>query len=266
MSNSCHGRYLLTFQYLGFRFEGVQKHPGLKTIQAVMEERFFLQFPHRKLKLKFSSRTDKMVSCLEGLCLLMIEGPELTDNEIGQFKSALPADILILHWQRVDKDYTLLSAIAGKEYHYYFSHGPHRLHPFAAPFMCHFQEELDILLMQQACMQFVGVHDFSNYCHHSKLQSGAALIREVSQCELSENLDFTASFFPAQSYVLKISGPRFMRQQVRMMVGALVRVGMHELSLASLADSLKHFEASFVRFSVPASGLVLARTFRSDNQ
>jgi len=83
-------RYLLTLTYLGFRFDGVQKHPGLKTIAGLIEERFLRTFPERTVKLKFSSRTDKLVSSLESYCLLITEGEQLPPDFFHILNRELP--------------------------------------------------------------------------------------------------------------------------------------------------------------------------------
>jgi len=251
-------RILLTFQYLGFRFDGVQKNPGLKTIHSLMLERFHRAFPGRNLKMRFSSRTDKMVSSLESHCLLMIEGDKLPENIVEIFNRHLPADIKILSAHPVDLDFVLLKSVQQKNYHYYFSEGQGRGNPLASPFMTSFEEKLDIELMQKASSLFQGEKCFVNYTINDKKDEEC--IRKIKVCRIDKNTHFTASFFPASSYFLEIEAKGFMRGQVRLIMGALVRVGLNELTLSEVEKSLKGKDPSFVKFLAPASGLMLTKS------
>jgi tRNA pseudouridine38-40 synthase len=250
-------RVLLTFQYLGFRFDGVQKHPGLKTIHEILLNRFHKAFPGRNLKIRFSSRTDKMVSSLESYCLFMIEGDPMPSNAVDVFNQHLPADIKILNALEVDANFSLLSRVQQKIYHYYFSMGE-RGNPLAAPYITSFNEMLDLEQMQKAALLFQGSHTFVNYTIKEKTEIEA--VRAIDVCRIEVNTKFTASFFPQTSYYLNIQSKSFMRGQVRLIMGALVRVGLHELTLEAIATSLKKKDPTFIKFLAPASGLMLIKS------
>ena len=55
--------YLMTYQYLGFRYHGWQKQPNLKTVQKMLDKTFsFVLGKEVDIKFITSSRTDAMVS------------------------------------------------------------------------------------------------------------------------------------------------------------------------------------------------------------
>ena len=81
--------------------------------------------------------------------------------------------------------------------------------------------------------------------------------RELIGCELIENTLYTASFFPEKSYVLKVIGKGFGRHQIRLMMGALIKLGRGEIDLEYIKDSLKPESEFVMDYIAPASGLIL---------
>jgi tRNA pseudouridine38-40 synthase len=68
----------------------------------------------------------------------------------------------------------------------------------------------------------------------------------------------TANFFPETSYVLKVRGMGFLRYQIRLMMGVLVELGKHKISIDFIINSLKvNNDRKFLRHIVPGSGLQL---------
>ena len=248
--------FLLTFQYLGFRYFGVQKHPGLKTIQELIEKKVSDQFPACLVHTKFSSRTDKMVSSLESYCLLTLKGETLPDADHIKEMIQFPADVLILDCKKVPSDFRLLKSIVEKKYHYYFSVNINLPHVFSAPFMSHFKEKLDIELMKKGAELFVGTRELPNYV----MKTETLKKRTISHCRISRNTDLCASFFPETSYVLEVQGTSFKRGQIRLMMGALVRLGKNEISLTDFEHSLNESDPGWVKFLAPPSGLMLVKS------
>ncbi len=252
--NTLKKRFLITFQYLGFGFDGVQKHPGLRTLQGMMEDRWTKLLPDHHIRLKFSSRTDKLVSSRESFCLLMIVGPELENDFFKHLGSVLTSEVKLLKCEPVIDSFILLNNIGFKEYHYYFSHGLIDVDPFSAPFISHFREQLDLIKMNEAARLFLGTHE---YRHYTQTKKSSSTTRTIDVCEILRNQHFTASFFPDETYYFRVTGRGFMRGQVRLMMGALIRVGIGELSIQELSQSLLTEKENFIKFLVPASGLIL---------
>jgi tRNA pseudouridine38-40 synthase len=249
-------RFLIKFQYLGFRFHGVQKQLNIQSIQGRIEKLVndTLKSEHRT---RFASRTDAMVSAEESFFLIMFN--ELMETEkIKKVLAQLPPDIKVLEITEVEDSFTMLKAVKEKTYHYYFSHNVLQAHPFAAPFMALLTEELDLELMKIGAKEMVGTHEFSNFCYRPK--PGMNFTRTIYSCEINVNQVLTASFFPATSFVISITGERFMRGQVRLMVGALFRLGKHEITLDDLKKSLQRLDSTFIKWMVPSSGLILHKT------
>ncbi len=245
-------RFLIKLQYLGIRFHGVQKQKDHTSIQERVEKAIGLS-----VKTIFSSRTDAFVSALENYCLVMFE-EEVEQGKLEEALSKLPPDIRVLEMRKVSRDFTMLSRSKEKEYHYYFSFNEVSLHPFCAPFMTLIREELNLEVMKKGAELFCGTHTFINYAYKPKPDS--LFERTILKSEIVENHEFTASFFPERSYCFKVKGHGFLRGQVRLMMGALFRLGMGELTLSSLEKSLKEEDPDFVKWQAPPTGLILKET------
>ncbi len=245
--------YLISFQYLGFRFHGWQKQPGVITVQSQVDAAIKKVLKLQDFHTLGASRTDSMVSATSSLFELMTTIEINKDLFIENVNSYLSPDIRLLSIKEVDKSFKIISGQKLKEYHYYFSFGGHS-HPFCAPFMTHIQEDLNLQAMQEAANHFTGIHSFHNYCHKDRVSNW---VKEILKSDLVDNDILVANFFPEKTYIYKVIAPSFMRYQVRMMMGALFRVGMNQLSLIDFYDSLKINVVKREPFLAPASGLCL---------
>ncbi|MEM6514656.1 MAG: tRNA pseudouridine synthase A [Bacteroidota bacterium] len=247
--------YVVTIQYLGYRFHGWQRQPNLKTLHLMIDRTLNYVLEGKRFKTLVAGRTDAMVSANETAFELFIYH-ELTDFEtfIDLFNFNLPQDIRALGMKEVDADFNIIQHPKVKEYIYVFTHGQ-KCHPFCAPIMTTFLEELDIEIMKKGAKLFEGKHNFKPYCY--KATDKGLYEREVIHCEISENNLFTANFFPTESYLLKVRGEGFGRNQIRLMMGALVNLGRGDVDLKYIEDSLKPDSREVMGFIAPASGLIL---------
>lgn len=248
--------YLIKIQYLGYRLHGWQRQPGLKTIESLIKKTMKFVLGEARFKILGASRTDAMVSAQEGAFELFLEEEPLESTEefLIIFNKNLPQDIRAINILEVDEKFNIIQHPKKKEYLYLFAFGA-KSHPFCAPLLATFQEDLDIDLMMEGAKLFKGRHNFRNYC--TKPTEHTILEREIEDCEIIENTQITASFFPEHSYALKISGTGFLRNQIRLMMGALVLLGRGELSLEDLEKSLTPEIHDPITYIAPGSGLIL---------
>lgn len=247
--------YLVRLQYLGFRFNGWQEQPKLKTVVGMLNKTFTFLYPNASFKILGAGRTDAKVSSLAGAFELFVEDPILDfDSFLIEFNKNLPSDIRLLSIEPVDSNFNIIKSSKTKEYHYFFSFGC-KNHPFSAPFITNYVDELDLGLMKQGAAMFAGTHDFSVYT--ASLKPNTITMRKVDSCAIVANDILTANFFPEKSYVLKIIGNGFMRYQIRMIMGALVQLGKHELTLELIKESLVTGATHKLNTIAPGSGLML---------
>ena len=247
--------YVFTIQYLGYRFHGWQKQPNLKTLHLMIDRTFKYVLEGKPFKTLTSGRTDAMVSANETAFELFVEEP-IEDFEafLQWFNHNLPQDIRALSIKQVDAKFYIIQHPKVKEYIYLFAHGQ-KCHPFCAPIMTTILDPLDIDLMTEGAKCFEGTHNFKNYCY--KATGEGKYNRTILAAELVENDLYNANFFPEQSYVFKVKGEGFGRNQVRLMMGALIKLGKGQMSLQALKDSLLANSKPMEYYIAPASGLIL---------
>nr|WP_047415123.1 tRNA pseudouridine(38-40) synthase TruA [Cellulophaga sp. Hel_I_12] len=248
--------YIITIQFLGFRYSGWQKQPGQKTIESMLIKTLKYVLSKRKFKVLGAGRTDAKVSALEAVFELFLDGEPLKNlsNFLHEFNINLPPDIRALTISKVDEHFNIIQNTKEKEYIYLFSYGE-KSHPFCAPYLVTFLDDLTIDLMVQAASLFQGTHNFKSYT--ARPQENTNFIRTITSCVLKPNELISANFFPKKSYALHVNGAGFMRYQIRMIMGVLVQVGKGELTLEEVAHSLSLESEVKLPFVAPGSGLLL---------
>ena len=248
--------YIIHLQFLGFRYHGWQKQPGVKTIQHMLDRTFITVLGHENFKTLGTSRTDAMVSANHHACELFLSEEIDIEKLVFDLNQNLPQDIKVTKVEQTDSSFNIINDSKEKEYHYYFSFGE-KAHPFCAPFMTNIKNNLNIEMMKESALLFQGEHFFKRYCYRP--QNKTHFVRSISQCYIKENDILTANFFPKNSYVLVVKGSGFLHHQVRIMAGALIKVGLGELSKEDIIESLKETnEGDYpIGFVAPSSGLIL---------
>lgn len=247
--------YLVKIQYLGYRFHGWQKQPKLKTVHLMIDRTFNYILEGKRFKTLASGRTDAMVSANASAFELFLYEP-IEDQEafLAFFNHNLPQDIRALSIEEVDAKFNIIQHSKTKEYLYLFTYGE-KCHPFCAPILTTILDDLDIAAMQEGAKLFEGTHNFKTYCY--KATNEGLYTREVSTCELVENTVFSANFFPEKTYMLRVTGKGFGRNQIRLMMGALIKLGRSEITLEYIKATLLPESTEVMDYIAPASGLVL---------
>lgn len=248
--------YLVNFQYLGFRLHGWQKQPNLKTVHFFVDKT--LKFVCKGIRCKSVGvgRTDAKVSATDYYYQLFIDEKLNEENFITAFNINSPADIRVLSIKQIlDESFNIIQHPKIKEYRYYFSFGE-KNHPYSASLLTGVLDELNIDKMKKGAQLFEGFHNFKRYC--TKPSSETKVEREVLFCEIIENTELTASFFPKKSYVLIVRGEGFLRNQIRLMMGALFELGKGNYSIDFIKETLNpNSDVEFLKTIAPASGLHL---------
>lgn len=251
-----HFSYLVRFQYLGFRLHGWQKQPNLKTVHFFVDKTLKFVCKDVRRKSVGVGRTDAKVSANDYYFQLFID-EELTEEEfVKSFNINSPSDIRVLSVDRIlDENFNIIQHPKIKEYRYYFSFGE-KNHPYSASLLTGVLDDLDIETMQKGAKIFEGFHNFKRYC--TKPSPETKVEREVIQCEIIENTELTASFFPKKSYVLIVKGEGFLRNQIRLIMGALFELGRGNYDLNFIKQTLDvNSNIEFLKTIAPASGLHL---------
>ncbi len=256
MRNSENSTYHIIIQYLGFRLHGWAKQTGLKTVHERIDKTIEFVLKHIDFKTMGSSRTDAMVSANESSFILTASLLQSKEHFLEELNVNLPPDIKALSINEVDSAYNPLNPDNEKTYLYLFSSGM-KPHPFCASLLTSILEPLDLDTMTKGAELFEGEHDFFNYA--TKPSAKTKTLRSISNCTIIENTFYTASFFPDKTYALKVTAKGFLRNQVRLMMGQLFKLGKGELNLQEIEDSLKEKRDQPFREIAPGSGLILEK-------
>lgn len=248
--------YLVKIQYLGFRYHGWQKQPTVKTVEHMIDRTLrYILGKNRRIKILASGRTDAKVSVNQSYFELFLEDEPLDlPTFFPLFNRNLPQDIRVLSIQETTEGFNIIQHPQIKEYHYNFCFGQ-KFHPFCAPFMTNITEELQIEKMKKAAKLFEGKHDFWSYTFQPKPQTQTR--GEVLLCQINENETLKGSFFPEQSYTLKIKGKGFKRHQIRLIMGTLFQLGLGEIDLSFIHQTLQAENRIHLTQIASASGLIL---------
>ncbi len=247
--------YIVSLQFLGFRFHGWQKQTNAKTLHDMVDKSLSFVFNHFNYKTLGVGRTDSKVSANHYIFQLFINKKIDQVTFIKSFNSNLPADFKALSITPVATNFNIIQHPKIKEYLYFFSFGE-KNHPFTAPFIVGSEENLDIDLMKKGAQLFEGEHYFHKYCTQPSAQT--IFKRTIDCCEILENKIYTANFFPKQSYYLRVKGSGFLRYQIRLMMHALFDLGKGKVSLEHLEQSLQEDnDRKSLKGIAPASGLQL---------
>ncbi|MGB5419045.1 tRNA pseudouridine(38-40) synthase TruA [Algibacter sp.] len=247
--------YVINIQYLGYRFHGWQKQPDVKTLHLMVDRTLNYILEGKYFKSLSSGRTDAMVSAESAYFELFLKH-NIEDETafLELFNTNLPQDIRALSIKEVDAKFNIINNSKIKEYLYLFAFGE-KCHPFCAPIMTTILDELNIDLMKQGAKLFEGENYLKSYCY--KPTDNGVYTRAIETCELVENNIYTANYFPEKSYILRVRGKGFMRNQIRLMMGTLIDLGKGKLTLQDIENSLKPDSNVKMDYIAPASGLIL---------
>ncbi|GAB3661790.1 tRNA pseudouridine(38-40) synthase TruA [Echinicola sediminis] len=249
--------YLFYIQYLGFRYHGWQKQPGVKTIQEMLQRSLKGWLGHEDFNILGAGRTDAGVSCMKG-AFELFSAEELKDLDglLQGMNEYLPDDIKLLSVERVGSDFNIIQDVKEKEYRYHFSFGA-KPHPFSSPFTVVFPEALDCSKMQAGAKLFEGERDFRNFCTKPKPET--VFLRTIFRSELVEAAPKNEAWeIHEPTYSFRVRGKGFLRNQVRLMMGALYDLGKGKLSLEELDRALEgKMDVLPLSRRAPARGLVL---------
>lgn len=248
--------YLFTIQYLGYRYHGWQKQPGVKTIQQVLERSFRGWLGHSEFNILGAGRTDAGVSCANGAFELFSAKEVPMQGLLEGMNSYLPDDVRLLSVKPIGPDFNIIQDVKEKEYRYYFSFGQ-KPNPISAPHVVVFSSLLDVARMKTGAALFQGLHDFRNFC--TKPKPDADFQREMLLSQLDEHGMADPDWELAHPiYCFRVRAKGFMRNQVRLMMGALYELGNGELELEQLENALSgKLAAKPLAYIAPPSGLVL---------
>ena len=236
-------RYFIYLSYKGTAYHGWQIQPNGISVQEVLVK-VISTLLQKEIEITGAGRTDtgvharKMVAHFDADSL-----PFDLDVFADKLNSMLPRDISTEKVLRVKEDaHARFDAISRKyEYHVYFGKNVFKenlaLRLFHLP---------DFEVMNQAATKLFEYRDFTSFSKlHTDVKTNNCVITEAVW--LQEN----------DEWVFHIRADRFLRNMVRAIVGTLIEVGMHKISIDEFCRIIEAKDRCKAGVSVPPQGLYL---------
>ncbi|MGQ7947057.1 tRNA pseudouridine(38-40) synthase TruA [Flavobacterium sp. WC2509] len=237
-------RYFIKLAYNGTPYHGWQIQPNAASVQETMNKAFSVIL-NTEISLMGAGRTDTGVHAKEMYAHFDFENPIDTKNIIHKLNSFLPKDIVIYDvFQVADDAHTRFDATK-RTYEYH-------INTFKDAFLqeqsWYFHQKLDLELMNEAASLLLKHTDFQCFSKvNTDVNTFDCSIFEASWEQKNEKLIFT------------ISANRFLRNMVRSIVGTLINIGLHKITLDDFEMIIKSKRRDKAGFSVPAHGLYLTK-------
>ena len=247
--------------YKGTHFFGWQKQKGERpTVQAHLEDCLFKIYQSGDVKTLASGRTDTGVHALGQVVRLMAPGQIPCDALKKALNSLLSPDVRICEVVPSDPSFHPIRDAVWKEYWYLFSLEKREGDPFFHEMVANIGRNQDREKMEQAAKIFQGMHDFCNYCTTGG--SSKTTWKRIYESRIGPaEMLFPLIKAPLPLYVFKVRGNGFLKQMVRLMMGAIVEVGRGRVSLEDVGDSLECPREEKIGVVVPPQGLYLREVF-----
>jgi tRNA pseudouridine38-40 synthase len=253
--------YLMQIAYDGSRYFGWQYQKQFpNTVQGELIKAFKRLTDNQTVKVLGSSRTDSGVHALAQFCKVTLHKNFSIEKLMVSLSCILPPDIQIISIKKINSDFRLMSAVSRKTYQYLFLPNSFNVSPMAQKWVLPFPKALDRNFMDQAAECFIGEHDFLNYRVVGTITR--TTIRTIYRSEIEEvsKVSHPLPWVPEGTLRYVVEGNGFLNQMVRLMLGAILRVGQGKLSLSDLEKSLAPPLLPRIAAPVPAHGLTLVQT------
>ena len=241
-------RLKLTLAYDGTPFAGWQSQANGNTIQDHLEKAFGM-IACRAVRVHGAGRTDAGVHALAQSAHVDLLSADIPASQwVAALNGALPPTIRVMKSRYISTDFHARYSAKGKIYRYRIWNGP-VLPPLEYGRAWHVHEPLDFEKMRAAAKAFAGTHDFAGFAANRGTQEQST-VRTINAVRLHRR---------GYCCVIKFSGDGFLYKMVRLMVGALVRCGRGQSTIAEINERLE-FPLRFrsrERLVAPAAGLYL---------
>lgn len=240
-------RFFLEIAFKGTNYNGWQVQPNGIGVQQKMDEA--LQTILREdIHCIGCGRTDAGVHASQ-FYLHFDSEKDFPKDFLLRMNQFLPADIAVKKVIPVAENaHTRFDATLRK----YVYHMSRKKDPFTKDFYVQRPyHELDFKLMKDACNILKKYTDFKSFC---KSQQGSkTTIVQIKECYWKEVKNADGEI----DWQFHISADRFLRGMVRLIVGAMIQIGKHKMTLEEFDAGIKKGERFKYALSAPAHGLFL---------
>ena len=256
-------RYFIYLQYDGTRYHGWQIQPNGISVQEELQNALSTLL-NQPIDIVGAGRTDAGVHARMMVAHFDVTTPidtllaphslslEQLTYKLNRF---LPRDISIYKIEPVDSEMHARFSATARTYHYYIHQ---EKNPFLEKYSCEIRYPLDFDAMNEAASHLLQVEDFGAFC-----KSGSNV--KTTLCHVTE------AFFEEQgagskeqdllrtphSWCFVITANRFLRNMVRAVVGTLIEVGRHRITIDEFDNIVAGKQRAAAGESMPGNALFL---------
>jgi tRNA pseudouridine38-40 synthase len=237
-------RYFIELSYKGTRYHGWQVQPNALSVQEVLETTMST-FLRQKIEVTGAGRTDTGVHASFYVAHFEADNlPFALPDLVEKLNRFLPSDIALHRIRPVPGDMHARFSATRRTYHYYISR---KKDPFTLDTSYQYLLPLDVDAMNRAAALLIGEDDFTSFSKlHSDVKTNICKVYEAFWKEERSMLVFT------------ISADRFLRNMVRAIVGTLMEVGRHKITMDEFMEIIARKDRGAAGTSAPPQGLFLA--------
>jgi len=230
-------------EYDGTDFAGFQSQTGRRTVQGELEIALSRLGGRERIRVDGAGRTDAGVHALGQVIAFTWTGRLPANELIVALRAVLPSDVGIVTLWRVQAGFSPRHAAQRREYRYSIWNGPRS--PLRERYALGCREQLDVEAMDRAAQALVGRRDFSAYGGWNRQP-----IRTLHGVRVRRT---------GGMITVDVVGDAFLRQMVRSIVAALLRVGRGDATAEDLEAALRSPGRAFAGAIAPPHGLCLQR-------
>ena len=237
-------RYFIKLAYNGTNYHGWQVQPNASSVQETLNKALSVIL-NEEINIMGAGRTDTGVHAKEMFAHFDYTPTFEIDSVLHKLNSYLPKDIVIYEIIPVHEDAHARFDAKKRTYNYYITSVKD---VFSQEESWYYHQNLDVELMNQAAKILLNHTDFQCFSKvNTDVNTFNCIISEAYWTQVNNQLIFT------------ISADRFLRNMVRAIVGTLVNVGLHKITLSDFNSIIENKNRNEAGFSVPAQGLFLTK-------
>ncbi|PWA07391.1 tRNA pseudouridine(38-40) synthase TruA [Flavobacterium psychrotolerans] len=235
-------RYFIKLAYNGTNYHGWQCQPNAPSVQETLSKALSVVL-NLEIKLMGAGRTDTGVHAKIMFAHFDFEKKIDTKCTVHKLNSYLPKDIVVFDIIPVPDHAHARFDATKRTYEYHINSYKD---VFLQEQSWYYRQKLDLDLMNEASKILLNHTNFQCFSKvNTEVNTFNCKITEASWKQENNTLVFT------------ISADRFLRNMVRAIVGTLIKVGLHKITLDEFSTIIENKNRSEAGFSVPAHGLYL---------
>lgn len=236
-------RYFIDLEFDGTAYSGWQIQPHSPSVQQTLEEALAL-FLRQKVDVTGAGRTDAGVHAARMIAHFDLDAPQDCEWMMHKLNGILPPDIAVHKIYPVRPDAHARFDAISRTYKYYVTLDKSVFH---RTYSWYLLNEPDFELMNSAARLLLSTVDFTSF---SKLHTDT----KTNDCHVTKA---EWEKLPDGRWVFTVTADRFLRNMVRAIVGTLMEVGRHRMTIDEFRSVIEKKDRCSAGDSAPAQGLFL---------